>query len=180
MTQALFQVYGNRQKLGAQADSVIRDVVDHSASMIVDTQLKSVDVQSGVAVAEVVLKIDGQAMRNYLEHSLGLSLTQESEGKFRTFVLAYTVEGMDPNRAQPQILKEEITDNRQNIHDSASASAQTNAQSDSASYALDAAHASSDQGKKTAQSQGSVDYQGSANIKVSASEQAALRASAWP
>lgn len=177
VTQGLFQVYGNRQKLGAQADSVIRDVVDHSASMIVETQVKSVDVQSGVAVAEVVLKIDGQAMRNYLEHSLGLSLTQESEGKFRTFVLAYTVEGMDPNRAQPQVLKEEITDNRQNIHDSASTSAQTNAQSDSVSYALDAAHASSDQGKKTAQSQGSIDYQGSANIKASASEKAALRAS---
>src|SRR5664280_593133 len=35
VAQALFQVYGNRQKLGAQADSVIRDVVDHSAAMIV-------------------------------------------------------------------------------------------------------------------------------------------------
>jgi hypothetical protein len=177
VAQALFQVYGNRQKLGAEADNIIRDVVDHSAALILDAQVKSADVQGGVAVAEVVLKIDGKAMRDYLEHSLGLSLTQESEGKFRTFVLAYTVEGMDPNRAQPQVLKEEITDNRQNIHDSASASAQTNAQSDSASYALDAAHASSDQGKKTSQSQGSVDYQGSASIKASASEQAALRAS---
>lgn len=102
VAQALFQAYGNRQKLGAQADSVIRDVVDHSAAMILDTQVKSVDVQSGMAVAEVVLKIDGTAMRDYLEHSLGLSLTQESEGKFRTFVLAYTVEGMDPNRAAPR------------------------------------------------------------------------------
>ena len=71
-------------------------------------------------------------MRDYLEHSLGLSLTQESEGKFRTFVLAYTVEGMDPNRAQPQVLREEVTDNRKNIHDTASASAETNAESEAA------------------------------------------------
>jgi hypothetical protein len=177
VTQALFQVYGNRQKLGSQAESVIREVVDHSAAMILDTQVKSADVQGGVAVAEVVLKIDGKAMRDYLEHSLGLSLTQESEGKFRTFVLAYTVEGMDPNRAQPQVLREEVTDNRKNIHDTSSASSQTNAASEAASYSLDAAHASSDQGRKASQSHGSVDYQGSANINASASEQAALQAS---
>jgi hypothetical protein len=177
VAQALFQVYGNRQKLGAQADSVIRDVVDHSAAIIIDTQVKNVDVQGGIAVTEVVLKIDGKAMRDYLEQSLGLSLTQESEGKFRTFVLAYTVEGMDPNRAQPQVLQEEVTDNRQNIHDTASASALTNAESEAASYSLNAAHASSDQGKKASQSQGSIDHQGSADIKASASEQAALQAS---
>ena len=58
VAQALFEVYGNRQKLGAQADSVIRDVVDHSAAMIVDLQVKSVDLQGGVAVAEVVVKIE--------------------------------------------------------------------------------------------------------------------------
>lgn len=177
VAQALFQVYGNRQKLGAQADSVIRDVVDHSAAMILDTQVKSVDVQGAVAVAEVILKIDGKAMRDYLEHSLGLSLTQENEGKFRTFVLAYTVEGMDPNRAQPQVLREEVTDNRKNIHDTKSSSAQTNAESEDASYALDAAHASSDQGSRASQSQESVDYQGSAKINASASERAALRGS---
>ena len=177
VTQALFQVYGNRQKLGAQADNVIRDVVDHSAAMILNTQVKKVDVQGGVAVTEVVLKIDGKAMRDYLENSLALSLTQESEAKFRTFVLAYTVEGMDPNRAQPQVLKEEVTDNRQNVHDTASASVQTHAESEAASFSLNAAHASSDQGKSASQSQGSVDAQRSANIKASASEQAALRAS---
>jgi len=177
VTQALYQVYGNRQKLGAQADSIIRDVVDHSAAMILDTQVKKVDVQGGVAVTEVILKIDGKAMRDYLENSLSLSLTQESEAKFRTFVLAYTVEGMDPNRAQPQILKEEVTDNRKNVQDTASASVQTHAESEAASFSLNAAHASSDQGKSASQSQGSVDAQRSANIKASASEQAALRAS---
>jgi hypothetical protein len=176
VAQALYQVYGNRQKLGAQADSVIRDVVDHSAGMIVDTQVKSVDLQNGVATAEVILKIDGKAMRDYLEHSLGLSLTQDSEGKFRTFILAYTVEGMDPNRAQPQVLTEEVTDNRKNIHDTASASVLTHAESEAAAYSLNAAHASSDQEKSAARSQGSVDYRGSANIKASASEQASLRA----
>ena len=176
VAQALFQVYGNRQKLGVQAEGVIRDVVDHSAAMIVDIQVKSVDVQSGVAVAEVVVKIDAKAMRDYLEHSLGLSLTQEHEGKFRTFVMAYTVEGMDPNRVQPQVVREEVTDNRKNVHDTSSASAQTHAESGAASYSLDAAHASSDQEKSSAQSQGSVDYKESANIKASASEQASLRA----
>ena len=177
VAQALFQVYGNRQKLGAQADSVISDVVDHSAAMILDTQVTSVDVQSGVALAEVVLRIDGEAMRDYLENSLGLSLTQENEGKFRTFVLAYTVEGMDPNRSQPQVLKEEITDNRKNVHDTASASSQTHAESEAAAYSLNAAHASSNQGKRSSDSQGSIDYEGSAKIKASASEQAVLRAS---
>src|ERR1035438_6673996 len=144
--------------------------------MIVDTQVKSVDLQNGVATAEVILKIDGKAMRDYLEHSLGLSLTQDSEGKFRTFILAYTVEGMDPNRAQPQVLTEEVTDNRKNIHDTASASVLTHAESEAAAYSLNAAHASSDQEKSAARSQGSIDYRGSANIKASASEQASLRA----
>jgi hypothetical protein len=116
-------------------------------------------------------------MRDYLENSLALSLTQESEAKFRTFVLAYTIEGMDPNRAQPQVLREEVTDNRQNVHDTASASVQTHAESEAVSLSLNGAHASSDQGKSSSQSQGSVDAQRSANIKGSASEQAALRAS---
>lgn len=177
VTQALFQVYGNRQKLGAQADSVIRDVVDHSAAMILETQVKTADVQGEVAITEVVLKIDGKAMRDYLENSLALSLTQESEAKFRTFVLAYTVEGTDPDRAQPQVLSEEVTDNRQNVHDTASASVQTHAESEAASFSLNAAHASSDQGKSASQSRGSIDAQRSASIKASASEQAALRAS---
>lgn len=177
VAQALFQVYGSRGKLGARADSVIRDVVDHSAAMILDTQVKNVDVQGGVAVTEVVLKIDGKAMRDYLEQSLGLSLTQENEGKFRTFVLAYTVQGMDPNRAKPQVLRDEVTDNRKDVHNAASASAQTHADSEAASYSLNAAHASSDQGKTASQSQGSVDYQGAATINASASERAALRAS---
>jgi hypothetical protein len=176
VAQGLFQVYGNRQKLGDQADRVIRDVVDHSAAMIADIQVRSVDVQNGIAVAEVIAKIDAKAMRDYLEHSLGLSLTQEHEGKFRTFVLAYTVEGMDPNRVQPQVLREEITDNRKNVHDTATASAQTHAESGTGSYSLDAAHASSEQDKKASQYQGSVDYSESANIKASASEQASLRA----
>jgi hypothetical protein len=145
--------------------------------MILDTQVKKVDVQGGVAVTEVVLRIDGKAMRDYLENSLALSLTQESEAKFRTFVLAYTVEGLDPNRAQPQVLREEVTDNRKNVHDTASASVQTHAESEAAAFSLNAAHASSDQGKSASQSQGSVDAQRSANIKASASEQATFRAS---
>jgi hypothetical protein len=177
LAQALYQVYGNRQKLGAQADDVIRAVADHSAAMILETQVTSVDVQGSIAVVEVVLNIDGKAMRDYLEHSLGLSLTQEIEGSFRSFVLAYTVEGMDPDRAQPQVLKDEVTDNRKNIHDTSSALAETNAQSEAASYALNAAHASSNQGRKASQSQGSMDYQAAANIKASASGHAALRAS---
>jgi len=177
VAQAVYQVYGNRQKLGGQADSVVRDVANHSAAMILDTQVKSVDVQAGIAVAEVVLKIDAKALRDYLENSVGLSLTQEAEGTFHTFVLAYTVEGMDANRTQPQVLKEDITDDRRNVHDAASASAHTNAESDAASYSLNAAHASSDQGRKASLSEESANYRGSVSVDASASAQAALRAS---
>jgi hypothetical protein len=177
VTQALFQVYKNRQILGAETDRVVRDVVNHSAAMILDTQVKNLDVQNGVAVTEVILKIDGKAMREYLEYSLGLSLTQENEGKFRTFVLAYTVEGMDPKRTQPQVLRDEVTEDRKNIHSGTSSSNQTDAQSGTSSFSLNAAHAASDQGIQAAQSQGSVNYRGSANIKARASEQAAVRAS---
>jgi hypothetical protein len=176
VAQALYAVYGNRKKLGSQADGVIRDVVNHSAAMIVDTTVKSVAIEDGVATAEVVLKVDAGAMRDYLENSLGLSLTQENEGKFRTFVLAYTVEGMDPNRAQPQVLKEDVTDNRKNIHDTASASAETKAQSDAAAYSLNSAHAASDLGKKQSQSKEAENYQSSASLNGSASQAAALRA----
>jgi hypothetical protein len=164
VAQALYAVYGNRQKLGSQADGVIRDVVNHSAAMIVDTTVKNVAIEDGVATAEVVLKIDAEAMRDYLENSLGLSLVRENEGKFRTFVLAYTVEGMDPNRAQPQILTEDVTDNRKNIRDTKSSSVQTQAQSDAAAYSLNAAHAALDQGNKHSQSKAAESYQGSAKF----------------
>jgi len=131
ITQALFQVYGNRTRLGKRADGVIRSTVDHSASMILETQVRTADVREGKATVEVVLLVDAKAMREYLQNSLDISLTADAENKLRIYVLSYTIEGMDVDRAVPQVLKEEVTEDQKNVHSAAQASSEVKASAES-------------------------------------------------
>ncbi len=125
VAQAVSQVYGDEGRLGGDAARVHRQVADHSAAMVVDRQVSRAEVRGDRAIVELVLKVDGGLLREYLEGSLGLSLAREAEGRFRVFVLSYTVEGEDPDRSAPPVLREEIVDDRTDVHSSSSASERT-------------------------------------------------------
>ncbi|MBL0313275.1 MAG: hypothetical protein IPP78_11295 [Holophagaceae bacterium] len=156
IAQAVYQIYGNRSKLGADADRIIKDVVAHKANMVVDTQVTGTNVDAGKAMVELVLKIDGKAMKRYLEDSLGLSLSQETEGKFKVIVLSYTIEGQDADKSKPLVLREEVTDDRKNVQAASFAASSSHASASSSQSSLQAASASSSKGSAAFQSQGSM------------------------
>ncbi len=168
LTQAIYQVYGNRSKLGADGDRIIRDVINHKAAMVVDTQVVNANVDLGKAVVEVVLKVDGKALRRYMEDSLGLSLAQETEGKFKVIVLSYTIEGMDADKSKPLVLREEVTDDQKNVQASKFAAQSSRASASSSQSSLQAASASS--------SKGNAAYQSSSSLDASRDRQAAAAA----
>lgn len=156
LAQAVYQMYGSRAKLGADADRIIRDVVNHKANMVLDSQVTATNVDAGKAVVELVLKIDGKAMKRYLEDSLGLSLAQETEGKFKVIVLSYTIEGQDADKSKPLVLREEVTDDKKNVQAASFAASSSHASASSSQSSLQAASASSSKGSAAFQSQGSM------------------------
>jgi hypothetical protein len=168
LAQAVFQVYGNREALGTQADAILAGVVDNSAALILDKNVTSAGVQGGMAVVEMVVQVDGKALREYLEANFTISSAMQTEGRFRIYVLSYTLEGMDPNRAQPQVLREEVTDNQKDIHSSNYAAARVDAAAQASSTSV--------QGSATSTSKGEAGYkadaaaQNSAGAKARASE----------
>ena len=154
---AVATVYGTRAKLGPRADEVIEAVLAHSASLLIDRDVRRADVSGTKAVVELVLKVDGKALRDYLEDGLGLSLIQEAESRFRVFVLSYTVEGQDPDRsAGPVVLKEEVTDEKDNVQKAKQSSTSTKSQTKSQAASLQASAAESDKGSTRVQSDSSV------------------------
>ncbi|MBI1754103.1 MAG: hypothetical protein HY014_10495 [Acidobacteria bacterium] len=159
LAQALYSVYGNRAKLGADHDRVLREVVNHKATLVLGSDVRASNVDNGKAMVELAVKVDGKAFRAFLENSLNLSLAQEAEGKFKVVVLSYTVEGQDANRAKPVVLREEVTDNRTDVQ-SASFAARSASGSASSSQ-------SSVQAAASASSKGNAAYQGSARLDAS-------------
>lgn len=165
IAQAVYQMYGSRAKLGADADRIIKDVVNHKANMVTDTQITGTNVDAGKAVVELVLKIDGKAMKRYLEDSLGLSLAQETEGKFKVIVLSYTIDGMDADKSKPLVLREEVTDDKKNVQSASFAASSSKASASSSQSSLQAASASS--------SKGSAAYESQASLQASRDRQSA-------
>jgi len=169
LAQGVFRVYGDRAKLGDRVDQILTEVAAHSANLIKDRETARADIADGRAFAEVLLHVDGRALRDYLENSLGLSLVQEAEGQFRVFVLTYTVEGMDPSRTEPTVLREEITDNRKNVNSSSHSSSSADSSAKSEAASLQGSASASDKGSLAAKSEGSLD----ASQKASGSARAA-------
>lgn len=159
LAQALYSVYGNRAKLGADHDRVLREVVNHKATLVLGSDVRDSNIDNGKAVVELAVKVDGKAFRKFLEESLNLSLAQEAEGKFKVIVLSYTVEGQDANRSKPTVLREEVTDNRSNVQGASFAAKSSSGSAASSQSSLQAA--------ATASSKGDVAYQGSTRVDAS-------------
>ncbi len=115
LTQAVFRVYGNREKLGAKADQVLQEAYKRSRGFIVDQEPLAQRIENGKATVEVTYTFDAKPLRDFLEEYLGLSLAQETEGHIKVIVLSYTVEGQDRDHSKPPVLREEVKDNRMNV-----------------------------------------------------------------
>jgi len=159
LAQALYSIYGNRAKLGADHDRILREVVNHKATLVIASEVKDSNIDNGKAMVELAVKVDGKSFRKFLEDSLNLSLSQEVEGKFKVIVLSYTVEGQDANRAKPVVLREEVTDNRTNVQSASFAAKSASGSASSSQSSVQAAASGS--------SKGNVAYQGSTKVDAS-------------
>lgn len=166
IAQALYKVYGSRDKLGPDGDKIINETANHSASWILETQVRTARIDGSTALVEVVARIDGSAFRSYLEDAFGRSLARDTEGQFRVYVLSFTVEGMDPNRTAPTVLREETTDDRKNVQASASSNDTTRASTASQASSLQGSLSESTKANAAASAKTSVDYSGSASGSI--------------
>jgi len=123
---ALAKLLGAATLEPARAASLGKDLADHASTFIRDQSVTEARMDGLNAIVNLKLRVDLGAMKDYLE-TKGVSLTQAFEQKFKVFVLTYTVEGMDPNRAKPQILHEEVRLEHQKVdaeaHEDASSEA---------------------------------------------------------
>ncbi len=181
---AVATVYGTRERLGSRAADVIGKVGGQAASLVRDTEVRRADVANGMAKVDVVLRVDGQALRDYLRDVLGLSLTEGVEGRFRVYVLTYTVDGQDPDRQAPIVLREEVTDDRNNVQHDKKTSKNASSQAKASAESVQASASSSDQGSVQVKSDVSVKGKASSSSdasvkgKASSSSEAAIKAAA--
>jgi hypothetical protein len=188
---ALIHIYGNKSRFGDKYDAVLDAAYKQSSMFVRDSEIVNAGFVGDIATVEVSLGIDDAALREFVKDTFELSVAGDVENAFNIYVLAFTVEGMDPDRAAPQLLREEINDDRNNVHSSSIAvdakdieSASNSAKSSSgASIKLKAGQESSDVAASTdrqsikASQSASVDANGSArsesnfaNASVSAAQ----------
>lgn len=126
---ALVKLLGREHPELGKVDALAQDLADHSSAFVRDTVIKDSRMDGLNATVSVLLKVDFAGLKEYLE-SKGVSLTQAFEAKFKFFVLSYSVEGMDPSRSKPIVLREEVRAESQNTQ----ASDYSSSSSDGASY----------------------------------------------
>jgi hypothetical protein len=178
--QVVAKVYGNKGRLGPKADELILKVAQRSEGAIRERIEKTTDILDGKAIVDIEFHVDRQRIKDYLEEIHDVSLTREAEGKLLVYVVAYTVEGVDPDLNKPIVLRDEVTDNRQNVQRSSFAGSRTDASSraSSASDSLQASTSSSSKGDAKQQSEGRFEGSRSASGSYQDSESASARAQA--
>lgn len=126
--QGILQVFGDESRIRA-AGGCMDTLMQLGLPCIKSHQVAAVTREG----QEVVVSLSAQVSRNELLSLLetqGISLTEVAESAFRVFVLAYTVEGVDADLSKPVVLREEVHDTRMNVHDEASFSDNTRAESE--------------------------------------------------
>jgi len=107
LKQALVKLTGARQLEATRLSSLSQDLADHSAAFLKDQSVTESRMNGLEAIVNLKVRVDLAAMKEYLEDK-GVSLTQSFEQAFKVFVLTYTVEGLDPDRTKPQVLRDEV------------------------------------------------------------------------
>ena len=126
---ALVHIYGNKSRFGDKYDSVVDAAYKRSSMFIRDSEIVNAGFVGDVATVEVSLTVDEATLRGFINDTFELSVAGDVENAFNVYVLAFTVEGLDPDRAAPQLLREEITDDKTDIHSSATSHDVKNIQS---------------------------------------------------
>jgi hypothetical protein len=106
ISHAVYKVE-RRGNLGADADSILADTARHWAEFLITKDVAGQSVQNGEAIIDLVIKVDAGKLRDYLDNIHDRPATGALDQR-RVLVLAYTVEGMDPNRANGAKLHEVI------------------------------------------------------------------------
>lgn len=173
---AILALLGTNQLESGALEALAKDLADHSAGFLVDrADIVESRVNDGMAKVGLTIKVNIAAMQDYLK-SKGISLTKGLANKFSIYVLAYTVEGKDPDRDKPQLLREEIRDNRQNVVSSRYARAQATDRSKSQSQSLQASSESKDSGAVAVQSSASVKESNKVDASAIARGESSLKA----
>jgi hypothetical protein len=149
---------------------IAQSVLDHSASLIVDQEVTDASIRGDSASVDLIMRLDAKSLRSYLEDNFGISANSQMDGKFKIFVMSYTVEGMDPNRARPQVLHEEVVNDQKGVNASSFANSESDSASQSSSASVTANRSSSDKGQFSNSANVSGQYQSNANMALRTQE----------
>ena len=153
--QAILQVFANQDAIQSKLNAILQTAIDNSATLILDQQVVSAGIQGTTAQVDLIEQVDAKALRTLLESNFSLSSTIATEGKFRIYVLSYTLEGMDPNRSgPPQVTHEEVVDDQKGVHQSSFANSDVESAKHSTSASYAATKSDSDKGNASAAASG--------------------------
>jgi hypothetical protein len=173
---ALASVYGNKDRFKGKFDEVLAACVQSAGQFIKESSVVAAGVAGSQGAVEIVAKVDEAALKKFLLDRFEMSTTIDVEQSFKVYIAAYTVEGMDPDRSTPQLLREEIVDNQTNVQSSARSSDRKDLQAASASSASQSASsvAGSSQTSQSASVAASerASVSGSRSVSVSATDSA--------
>jgi len=177
IAQALTQVYGTKAKIGDKYDLILDDAIKRRSTFVKNVEIVQSGVLADTAKVEVLVTYDKAKLEAYLKDSYNLSAAGDVINKLSIYVLAYTVEGQDPNRSQPQLLREEIVDDKKNVQSSSSSSDIKNVQAaaSTSQSSVDAAYraeSSTAVGVVTSRAVGIAASSSETNAAISATQQA--------
>jgi hypothetical protein len=183
LRQAILHVAFEPSLIASKLDSILPVLINDSASLISDEQTTSSNIQGQVASVDVVLQVDAQALRTFLQDNFGFGGEADTQDKFKVYVLSYTVEKSDPDRNQPKIVHQEVVDDQRGVSSASFATSLSSTSAHASAAALNANAASSNRGQVSESSNaagqyGSVDQSTTGNASQNASLHAAASASA--
>lgn len=150
MRQAILKLVIDPNAIAAQLDAMAASAAEHASTLVSDQTPTKASVDGQTAQAELALLVDGKALKEFLRDNFNYNEDALAEGKFRIFVLSYTVEGMDPNRAQPVVLHEEVENDQNNVQAASAAQSSSTLSASSSAASLKAHEADASRGAMAA------------------------------
>jgi hypothetical protein len=114
VTHAIYKLE-RRANLGADPEQILVETAQHSGDFVVNKEITRQSVDNGIATVDLTLTIDAGKLREYLDSVHDTAQTRKLDQR-HVMVLTYTVEGMDPNRAEPAKLHEVIIAQDRYLH----------------------------------------------------------------
>lgn len=114
VTHAIYKVE-RRAILGANPEQILAETAQHSGDFVLNKEITRESVDNSIATVDLTLTIDAGKLREYLDSVHDTAQTRQLDQR-HVLVLTYTVEGMDPNRAEPAKLHEVIIAQDRYLH----------------------------------------------------------------